>query len=50
MPGETNITFRIPSDLKHELSLEAARDTRSMSQIAVIALRKYLEEKRGEKK
>lgn len=45
MPGETNLTVRIPADLKHKLGMEAASDDRSMSQVVIIALKQYLSRK-----
>lgn len=45
MPGETNLTLRIPNSLKLRLKAEMERDSRSMSQITVMALNKYLQEK-----
>jgi len=45
MPGETNLTVRIPADIKNKLGMEAASDDRSMSQVVIIALKQYLSRK-----
>lgn len=36
------LEIRIPPDLKHRLSLEAARDNRSMAGVIIVALEMYL--------
>lgn len=42
MNADSRLDIRIPSDLKHELSLEAARDNRSMANVVILAIRQYL--------
>lgn len=45
MPGDANLTVRIPSELKHKATLEAVRDNRTVAQVVIVALKKYLEGK-----
>lgn len=40
--NDARLEVRIPSDLKHQLSLEAARDNRSMANVVILAIRQYL--------
>lgn len=39
---DERLDIRIPSDLKHQLALEAARDNRSMAGVVIVAIQAYL--------
>lgn len=45
MKSDQRFDIRIPSELKHRLSLEAARDNRTMASVVIIAIKAYLKKK-----
>lgn len=44
------LDLRLPADLKHRLSLEAARDNRTVSAVTVLAIREYLDNRVSDEK
>lgn len=44
MPGESNITLRIPIEMKDRISIQAAEEDRSRAQIVIRALKRYLDD------
>lgn len=42
MKNDAELNIRLPSQLKHEVEMEAARDNRSKAQVVILALRQYL--------
>lgn len=43
------LDLRLPADLKHRLSLEAARDNRTVSGVTKLAIREYLDKRENAK-
>lgn len=46
MKHDSSLTIRIPSQLKHEVELEAARDKRTKAGVVILALQSYLNTKK----
>jgi predicted transcriptional regulator len=42
------LDLRLPADLKHRLSLEAARDNRTVSDVTKLAIREYLDKREND--
>lgn len=49
MTSDARLVLRLPADLKHRLSLEAARDNRTVSDVTKLAIREYLDKRENEK-